>query len=59
MYVFGHSLSEIDFDYFAEIKRNVLPICQWYISYHDDNDIANAENLIQNLNIQNYQLFYF
>ena len=59
VYVFGHSLSEIDFDYFAEIKRNVLPICQWYISYHDDNDIANAENLIQNLNIQNYQLFYF
>lgn len=35
VYIFGHSLSEIDFDYFAEIKKNVPLTCRWYISYHD------------------------
>ncbi len=57
VYIFGHSLSEIDFDYFAKIKRNVLPTCQWYISYHED--INNAQNLIRRLNIKNFQLFQF
>lgn len=57
VYIFGHSLSEIDFDYFAEIKKSVLPTCQWYISYHDD--MTNAQKLIYRLNIKNVQLFYF
>ena len=55
--ILGHSLSEIDFDYFAEIKKNVPSTCKWYISYHDN--MANAQNLIFRLNIQNYQLFQF
>ena len=57
VYIFGHSLSEIDFDYFAEIKKNVPLTCQWYISYHDD--MTNAQNLICRLNIKNFQLFQF
>ena len=57
VYIFGHSLSEIDFDYFAEIKKNVPLTCQWYISYHDN--MFNAQNLIRRLNIKNFQLFQF
>ncbi len=57
VYIFGHSLSEIDFDYFAEIKKNVPLTCRWYISYHDN--IINAQNLIRRLNIKNFQLFQF
>ena len=57
VYIFGHSLSEIDFDYFAEIKKNVSLTCRWYISYHDN--IVNAQNLIRRLNIKNFQLFKF
>ena len=59
VYIFGHSLSEIDFDYFAEIKKNILPTCQWCISYHDD--MTNAQTLIDRLNIskENVRLFYF
>lgn len=57
VYIFGHSLSEIDFDYFAEIKKNVPLTCQWYISYHDN--MVNAQNLIRRLNIKNFQLFQF
>lgn len=57
VYIFGHSLSEIDFDYFAEIKKNVSLTCRWYISYHDN--IVNAQNLIRKLNIKNFHLFKF
>lgn len=57
VYIFGHSLSKIDFDYFAEIKKNVPITCQWYISYHDD--MTNAQNLIYRLSINNVQLFKF
>ncbi|MFQ8761231.1 MAG: bacteriophage abortive infection AbiH family protein [Intestinimonas sp.] len=57
VYVLGHSLSEIDFDYFAEIRKNVQSTCKWCVSYHDDS--ANAQNLIDRLNIKNSQLFYF
>lgn len=57
VYIFGHSLSEIDFDYFAEIKKNVPLTCRWCISYHDNN--GNAQNLIHRLNIKNFQLFPF
>ena len=57
VYIFGHSLSEIDFDYFAEIKKNVSLTCRWYISYHDN--IVNAQNLIRRLNIKNFHLFKF
>lgn len=57
VHILGHSLSEIDFDYFYEIKKCVSPNCQWYISYHDD--CSNAHNLVRALGIRNYQMFRF
>lgn len=57
VYILGHSLSEIDFDYFLEIKKRVPHTCKWYISYHDN--MTNAQNLIYRLNLQSYQIFQF
>jgi hypothetical protein len=57
IYIFGHSLSEIDFEYFLEIKKRTLQNAQWYISYHDDQ--KRVYNLIHRLNIKNSHLFYF
>ena len=59
IYIFGHSLSAIDFDYFLEIKRCTSPTCRWYISYHSEDDFYNAQNFVQSLRLQNYQLFPF
>ncbi len=59
IYILGHSLSLIDFEYFSEIKQNVSLFCHWNISYHNDKDYRHAKQLITLLNIQNYTLFYF
>lgn len=59
VYILGHSLSAIDFEYFLEIKKSVPLTCQWSISYHSDKDYYNAQNFISALGIQNYHLFYF
>lgn len=57
--ILGHSLSDIDFDYFAEIRKKVLPACKWCISYYDDNDFTNAHRFVCRLNLNNVTLFKF
>ncbi len=59
VYIFGHSLSVIDFEYFLEIKKHILMTCKWNISYHSDKDYYNAQNFISALGIQNSKLFHF
>lgn len=59
IYIYGHSLSFIDFDYFVEIKEHTSLTCQWYISYHSEDDFYNAKNFINALNLNYYQLFQF
>lgn len=58
VYILGHSLSSIDFEYFYEIKKHVPLTCQWNISYYSKCDYSNAQNLISALDIQNYHLFH-
>ena len=41
IYVLGHSLSEIDIDYFEKIKSIVLSNAYWHISYYNENDKNN------------------
>ncbi|MFJ7841290.1 AbiH family protein [Lysinibacillus sphaericus] len=57
IYVLGHSLSEIDFDYFKEIRKNVPDNCNWYISYYSSEDYKKALKLIKILDIYNYNFF--
>ena len=57
--ILGHSLSQIDLDYFLEIRKFVLPTCHWHISYHNNNDFGNANNFAKTLKLRNFHLFYF
>lgn len=55
VFILGHSLSDIDFSYFDEIKNMVMNNCMWYISCYSQEDINNANYFVRNLGIQNYQ----
>mgnify|MGYP004465375551 FL=1 len=57
IYIYGHSLSDIDFAYFDEINNSVSPCCKWYISYHSESDYKKAEKFVKALNIPLYQFF--
>lgn len=59
VFVLGHSLSLIDFDYFIEIRNAVPDSCVWYISYYSHADFCTAQRFIQELGIQRYQLITF
>jgi len=45
IFILGHSLSDIDYDYFNIIAQKVSTDCKWYISYYNDDDYNNALNL--------------
>ena len=57
IYIYGHSLSDIDIDYFYEIHSCVSPDCKWHISYRSDRDYKNAIDFAIRLNIQSYQFY--
>ena len=59
IYILGHSLSPIDFDYFFEIARSVSPSCKWHISYYSQDDLVQAQNFVNVLGLKNYQLITF
>lgn len=59
VFVLGHSLSPIDFDYFIEIRRFVSPSCKWYISYYSRDDFFKAQQFAKALELQSYQLITF
>lgn len=59
IYILGHSLSPIDFDYFIEIAGSVLPSCKWYISYYSPDDFRQTQNFANKLRLQNYKLITF
>lgn len=54
--VLGHSLSGVDWDYFAEVKRNVKS-AHWYLGIFCLNDLRNMEKLIQTMDIKEYSVF--
>ncbi|WP_252224062.1 MULTISPECIES: bacteriophage abortive infection AbiH family protein [unclassified Clostridium] len=56
VFVLGHSLSEIDFDYFREIRKNTLQSCEWFISAYSSDDINRALQFVDILQIQLYKI---
>ncbi len=56
VYIYGHSLSDIDFDYFSEVCKCVAPYCEWHIFYRTKGDYQKAIALITSLNIVEYKL---
>lgn len=49
--VVGHSLADVDYDYFREIIKNTSPNIDWYISYHSDNDLKNIDAFVAEMGI--------
>ncbi|MFR1905734.1 MAG: AbiH family protein [Clostridium neonatale] len=56
VFVLGHSLSEIDFDYFREIRKNTLQSCEWFILAYSSDDINRALQFVDILQIQWYKI---
>lgn len=54
--VIGHSISPVDWDYFAEVKEKTEN-AHWYFGIHGLNDLHNMSELIKNLNIKKYSVF--
>ena len=52
VYILGHSLSDIDFDYFSEIRKKAADLCIWNISYHDENGMARVGEFAEKLGIE-------
>lgn len=52
VFILGHSLSDIDMDYFVKVRECVSPWCRWYISYYSEDDKCNIEWLARKLNIE-------
>lgn len=50
LYVLGHFLSKVDFNYFLKIKRNSKPDC------NSKSDLEHAEKLVKSLDIDNYYI---
>lgn len=55
----GHSLNEIDWPYFDEVRNNVVSGAKWIFYYHDaEKNIKQIDNYIAHSGITNYNLKY-
>ena len=54
--VIGHSISQVDWDYFAEVKKKVGN-AYWYFGIHGSVDLRNMAELVKILDIKNYSTF--
>lgn len=57
VWIIGHSMSHIDFDYFAEIKKQVSRSCKWNITCHDLSDRERKEKILRKLELKQYSFF--
>lgn len=59
IYVLGHSLSEIDFEYFDEIRKQIPAGCPWFITWHSQDDYNKLIYMMGLLNVSNYSAISF
>ncbi|SDR20326.1 Bacteriophage abortive infection AbiH [Pseudovibrio sp. Tun.PSC04-5.I4] len=57
--VLGHSLSEVDLDYFVTIAQHVVPNAIWYVSYYDEHVKHRFKTTLSNLGISADRLQLF
>jgi len=56
IYILGHSMNEIDEQYFLKIKENVSPNARWIASYHNEKDKLRAEFIFGKLGINRFEI---
>ena len=54
--VIGHSISPVDWDYFAEVKKKAEN-AHWFFGIYGLNDLRNMTKLVKKLKIMNYNVF--
>lgn len=54
--VIGHSISPVDWDYFAEVKKKAKN-AHWFFGIYGLNDLRNMTKLVKELKIKNYNVF--
>tara|TARA_B110000196_G_scaffold217278_1_gene186579 strand:+ start:1195 stop:2127 length:933 start_codon:yes stop_codon:yes gene_type:complete len=59
VYVLGHSLSEVDIEYFMKITKSVPNSARWYVSYYGDKELQHHKKVILNLGIQECSSEFF
>ncbi len=52
VYVYGHSYSFVDLDYFKEVKKSVLPKAMWHLSFHNEKDETAAKKMMEELGVE-------
>ena len=55
--VIGHSMSEVDWDYFEEVKKSVKSDAVWYFGIHGWDDLRRMDKLITKLGVKDYRIF--
>jgi len=58
IFILGHSMSDVDIEYFEVIKEHASQHCQWNVSYYGEKEKAKIEDILLGLGIseQNYTL---
>lgn len=51
VYVYGHSYSPVDLDYFEEVRKNVPDTMKWHLGCYNDTDRKAAEEMMTLLNV--------
>lgn len=51
VYILGHSLSKIDIPYFQKIHESLPFSCQWYVSFHSEDDYLEKRETVINIGI--------
>lgn len=59
IYILGHSLSDIDFEYFKKIKESVRNDCKWNITYYSNDDLKRCDTFVKNLKINYYDIINY
>lgn len=54
VYVYGHSLSQIDIPYFEEVAKNVAPNCVWYFCCHSQDDEIRVKQIADLPSFKNF-----
>ena len=53
IYVYGHSYSPVDLDYFEEVRKNVSDATKWHLGCYNGADRKAAEEMMAVLNVPN------
>ena len=69
IYVYGHSISQVDILYFEKLFKSVNDNCKWCVSYHNSASIRSlkdsllniglSENKIEFIKLTEIQINYF